>query len=440
MKKTALTLALTAALAGAGHAQADNGRTLVRLHDFEQPMDLARFHGDAGDGPYDAILRLTTGIGSGAFHMAGEPNNRIYTVSDRGPNIDCEDDKKIIHPNAGLCSSGKIFPVPAFAPTVYTLEFKGGNTGWQVVQAVQIKDRDGKPVTGLSNPLTVTTTEDPRDKFGNVIAMDPAGLDTEALVKLSDGSFWLAEEYGPSLVHIAPTGEVITRLVPASVAADLAAANYDVQGVLPDILKMRSLNRGAESIAISPDEQYLYTVIQSPLANPDKDAYKSSRNARLLKVDRASGSVVGEWVYRLDTPDTFPEDASTKQNDVKLSEMVALDSDRLIVLERIAKQTKLYLVNLASGTNILGSQWDDIATSPSLEQTGDLASAGIQALAKRMVLDSAVDLPGQLPEKVEGIALLKSQRALILINDNDFGIEGATTSIAKIKFDAWVKP
>jgi hypothetical protein len=437
MKKSALTLAVIAALSTT-IALAANGRDIISQGTFEQPMDLARFVGTSSAGDYDVTLRLTTGIGSGAFHMNGEPANRIYTVSDRGPNIDCEDDDKIIHANAKICSSGKIFPTPAFSPTIYTLEQKGAK-GWQIVDAVQIKDQDGTPITGLSNPLTVTTTEIARDKLGNDIGLDAEGLDTEALVKLSDSTFWLAEEYGPSLVHVAPTGEVLERLVPATMVADLAAANYSVLGNLPDILKMRSLNRGAESIAISPDEQYLYFIMQSPLANPNKDAYKASRNVRLLKLDRASMTPVGEWVYVLDTPDTFTEDSSTKQNDVKVSEMVALNTDRLLVLERISQHTKIYFVNLVSGTNILGGVWDDSATSPSLEQTSDLGAASIKPLAKRVVLDSGADLPGQLPAKVEGIALIPGQRSLILINDNDFGIEGAGTEIVKVHFDAWLK-
>jgi hypothetical protein len=438
MKMSALTLAIIATLATASSAIAANGRDITSHTTFEQPMDLARFAGTSSAGDYDATLRLTAGIGSGAFHMHGEPANRIYTVSDRGPNIDCEDDDKIIHANAKICSSGKIFPVPAFAPTLYTLELKGAK-GWQVVDAVQLKDQDGTPITGLSNPLTVTTTEAALDKLGNDIGLDAEGLDTEALVKLSDGTFWLADEYGPSLIHVAATGEVINRLVPASMVADLAAANYNVLGNLPDILKMRSLNRGAESIAVSPDEQFLYFVMQSPLANPNKDAYKASRNVRLLKLDRATMSPVGEWVYTIDTPDTFTEDSSTKQNDVKVSEMIALSTDRLLVLERISQHTKIYFVNLATGTNILGSAWDDSATSPSLEQTSDLGAAGVKALTKRAVLDSGADLPGQLPAKVEGIALIPAQRSLILINDNDFGIEGAGTEIVKVHFDAWLK-
>ena len=42
---------------------------------------------------------------------------------------------------------------------------------------------------------------------------------------------------------------------------------------------------------------------------------------------------------------------------------------RFVVLERIDRTTKLQRISLAGATNILGSAWDDAATSPSLEQT-----------------------------------------------------------------------
>ena len=44
---------------------------------------------------------------------------------------------------------------------------------------------------------------------------------------------------------------------------------------------------------------------QSPLANPDADAYKKSANTRLWKIDRATGKVLGEYVYVMDDPTSF---------------------------------------------------------------------------------------------------------------------------------------
>lgn len=38
-------------------------------------------------------LKLTVGIGSGAFHHPDDPDTVIWTVGDRGPNIACDEMK-----------------------------------------------------------------------------------------------------------------------------------------------------------------------------------------------------------------------------------------------------------------------------------------------------------------------------------------------------------
>jgi len=379
-------------------------------------------------------LDLDVGIGSGAFHMPGDDPTIIYTVTDRGPNIACEESAAVIEiadfckDNGVLDNAGKIFPDKAFAPSIYKLKVAG--TGYTVLQRIVLKDRNGNPITGLSNPLTVTDTENAYTPDGSKLALDPQGLDTEALVRLSDGTFWLAEEYGPSLVHVAADGQIIERVVPAGMESDLAAANYSVSGTLPAILKKRKLNRGAESIAVSPNEDYLYFAMQSPLANPNNDAYKASKNVRLLKLKLDGGAisrVEGEYVYVMDVPQTFPLDKSSKQSDVKVSEMFALDTDDLVILERISKDTKLYRVTLNAATNLLGTAWDSEATAPSLENTGNLAAANIVPVTKNRVFNAVTDMVG-LADKIEGVALLDDTH-MALINDNDFGITGEKTEI-----------
>jgi hypothetical protein len=116
---------------------------------------------------------------------------------------------------------------------------------------------------------------------------------------------------------------------------------------------------------------------------------------------------------------------------VRISELTAVGVDRLIVLERIAKTTKLHAIDLAAATNILGSDWDKAGTSPSLEQltAADLAARGIIPVTKKLWLDSSTY--AELPEKVEGVAIVDGNQ-LVLINDDDFGIEGAKTRIVRI--------
>ena len=84
-------------------------------------------------------------------------------------------------------------------------------------------------------------------------------------------------------------GTVLKRLVPAGLEGDYAGAAYPVEGKLPAIVMKRFLDRGIESIALSPDEAFLYFSVQTvPLANPDNDAYKNGTVTRLFKFDPAA--------------------------------------------------------------------------------------------------------------------------------------------------------
>ena len=155
-------------------------------------------------------------------------------------------------------------------------------------------------------------------------------------------------------------------------------------GTLPAMMAKRYLNRGIENVAVSPDGATVYVLMQNPLANPDSDAYKKSANTRLWKLDRATGKLLGEYVYMMDDATTFRSDNKKepqKQNAVRMSEMVFLGNDKLLILERIGKTSKFYAVDLASATS-LDASWDDAATSPSLEQlsAADLEAKGIKPL------------------------------------------------------------
>lgn len=377
--------------------------------------------------PGGKTLDLSVGIGSAAFRRAGDPAGIVYTLSDRGPNFTCDDVPAMTGLSAeSLCKGvkGRLYPVPAYTPSIYGLRLKADGT-FAAFDVIALKDKDGIPIDGLLNPLTVAKTEAPLDGFGNALPYSANAIDAEGLVRLADGSWWIGEENGPSIVHVAADGRIQERIVPAGSEKDFAAANYKVTGGLPAILAKRQTNRGIESMAMSPDEAFLYFMVQNPLANPDAKAYAQARNTRLFKYDRRARRVVGEYVYELDDPQSFRLDPSKKQSDPRISEVMALGTDRLLVLERTEKTTKLHEVTLTGATNILGGKWDDVATAPSLEQTA-VAAAGIAPVAKTLRFDSA-DHP-EVPAKLEGLALLPGG-ALFMINDDDFGITGEKTRV-----------
>jgi hypothetical protein len=374
-------------------------------------------------------LNLTVGIGSSAFRRPDDPSNVLWTLGDRGPNIECKDMKEIAGTELGCkgIKNSRVYPTPSYTPSIYRVMVLDDGS-FRVTDVITLKDRGGYPLSGMPLPLHTASTETPLDGQGKELKQSLRGIDAEALVRLADGTFWVGEENAPSLAHFSADGKMIERHVPAGTEAEFAGAPYPTRGTLPAIIAKRQGNRGIEGLAVSPDERFLYFIMQNPLANPDSAAFSQARNTRLFKLERDTMKVVGEYVYTLDDPQSFRRDPSKKQSDPRISELMAVGLDRLIVDERTEQTTKLYEIELAGATNIAASRWDEAATRPTLEQT-ELAAAEISPVKKTLRFD-AFEHP-DLVGKTEGIALL-GDGALALINDDDFGITGGHTVIAVV--------
>ncbi len=316
--------------------------------------------------PWGKELRYSLGIGSGAFRHPSDPADEIWTVGDRGPNMTCAEAQRLLAPETatpcGAVRNGRYYPTPGYVPSIYRVAIDRAAKSFRLVETIPLKTRSGKPISGLLNPQTVASKDTGLDMKGTVLPDSADNVDLEALVRLSDGSFWIAEEMGPSIALVSADGRILRRHVPANAAADYKDADAEIVANLPPILSKRQGNRGFESIAISPDERFLYVIMQNALANPDAAAFNAARNVRLFKIERQSGNLVGEWVYQLDDPRSFGLDPSERQSDPRISELTALGLDRLLVLERTEGTTKLHEITLDGATNILGSRWDDPST------------------------------------------------------------------------------
>ncbi|WP_409473726.1 esterase-like activity of phytase family protein [Streptomyces sp. HC307] len=340
------------------------------------------------------------GIGSDIY-PAGR-KGEFWTVTDRGPNGQIKVDGK----------NRRTFPVPGFDPAIVRIRVCGDSV--RVLDATPITTSSGKPLTGLSN-------QEGRDEAPysydarTPLSYDPNGLDTEGLVRAEDGSFWLVDEYGPSLVHVSARGKVLTRYVPEG--RNLTGADYPVVEALPSVLLHRKINRGFEGLALLPGGD-LVMAVQSPLSLPDKGAGEASRTTRLLRFSPKKKAVTAEYAYRFDAVNVV-DPGEDDTSELKISSVVAVGGDRLLVEERTDKAARLQLVRLDRGANILGGAWDDDATSPSLEQLDDPAAAGVPVLAKRLVVD--LGTVAGVPGKIEGVARV-DRDTLALINDNDFGM------------------
>ena len=402
--------------------------------------------------PGATVLNLDVGIGSALFRDPAGAENTYYTVSDRGPNFTCGDLEDLMPVKKddacpeveGLkAGDGRIYPVPGYNVSIYQVALDPAAKTFTVTNAWPLKTPGGKPIVGLTNPLTIAKTDKPRDGAGQPIPQDANAVDSEGLVRLADGRFFISEENATGILEVSPEGVVVRRFVPAGTEGDFTSADYPVSGSIPAIYAKRTSNRGIESLSMSEDGKFLYALVQNPLANPDSKAYGGAINTRLLKLEIGSGSdgttltPVAEYVYQLDDWNNFAALGATdaeKPSSLRISEMTALGNDHFLVDERTDQVAKFFEISLDGATDILGSPWDDETTSPSLEQTGDLTAAGVTPVSKteRLVASSLEGAATRYPGKIEG-ASLTGDGKLILINDNDFGIAGAATEILIIE-------
>lgn len=346
---------------------------------------------------------LLGSVGSDLWRGPTDPDGQFWMLTDRGPNGLIKVDGK----------SRRTFLAPEFNPTILRVKLDGGAI--RILEMIPIVTRSGKPVTGFPN--TEGRDETPYDYSGrNRLSFNPNGLDTEGLVRTTTGEFWIAEEYGPSILKLDRAGKVLKRYVPDGIK--LEGVDYTVIPALPAIFGKRKINRGFEGLALSADEKTLYIALQSPLSNPDKKTGDASRNTRILVFDVPSEKVIAEYVYQFDAVKEF-DPAHSAPDEMKVSSLVFIKPDALLVLERTDWVAKLYLADLSRGTNILGSKWDDPTTAPALEALHEPADTDVKTLPKTLVVNLK-DLNG-IPEKIEGVVII-DHNTIAISNDNDFDI------------------
>jgi hypothetical protein len=370
--------------------------------------------GKAGGGPLVG-QNIRLGGFSGLAALDGEGVNFV-AVTDRGPNFDLR------------TSAGKqlIMPLPAYAPSIVKLERKDGEL--QVVDRIGLRlqagytnPRTGTPfVTGLPNDEQSAAAFDvnAKQRWGT----DPTGVDPEGItIDPRDGSYWICEEYGPSILHVDRDGVIQARYMP--VGARLDAPGQNIQEVLPSELLKRKENRGFEGIAISPTGDHLFAIMQSPLSNPNEKAGEASRTVRIISLDITGSepAVDGMYVYLTEPYDTV---GVFSQDDVKIGDLSAISGSRLLVAEHDSLPgggyKMVYLVDLKNATNILGR--DDFG-GRRLEQNdaGELGSLGVQVVQKTGVVNLAN--VGWRSKCFEGLTLV-DESTIAVIDDNNFGVGG----------------
>ena len=388
------------------------------VKDFSQgPAELTQLNLDLpllGVTPAGDQIKLGGLSGLSFAGTDAESGNLIfYTIPDRGPNPDTLDVD-------GDGINERPLALPDYQARIIKLEVTPDHTQVAITQNIFLRQEDGiTPITGRSNLGDEAIDEQPVDLSGNPLELDPFGGDFEGILTDADGNFWMVDEYRPAIYQFSATGVLLNRYMPEGTAAQVDAepGTFGTE-TLPDAYINRRRNRGFEAVALDQDEGILYAFIQTPLANPDRDASDTSDVIRILGIDVTTGEPVAEYVYLLEDPAV--RDGGRVD---KIGDAVYAGDGKFFVIERdsaVGETAKKFIfdINLKGATNVLGLDFGE----KTLEQqtADDLAAFGIQAVNKRKVtnLPSAGYLAG---DKTEGLALLPDG-SLVVLNDNDFGL------------------
>jgi hypothetical protein len=380
-------------------------------------------------------VKITGGAYGSSLARVPGSHDEFYGLTDRGPNVDGPGGEKVL-------------PLPGFTPAIGRFRLAHGEA--RLERVIPLREADGTPYTGRVNPQAATG-ETLVDLDGRPLAPSETGYDSEGLVAMPDGGFWVSDEYGPFITHFDRNGRATRRLSP-----------FD--GSLPRELADRVPNKGMEGLTVTPDGHTLVGVMQSALQHADVTVKPSNiTTLRIVTYDLRMGAT-HEYVYLLDDP---------KTNSGAVSEITALGGTRFLVDERDGATEpnaykKLFAIDLAGATDVgphasvpgatydaahggllLGGKSIDayVGKDDTVQSAADLAAAGVTPVAKRLGLDLGALLTGLDPaggffghDKIEGVATADGGRTIVVGNDSDFGVDGVTGDTPPFRLHAKTLP
>ena len=137
-----------------------------------------------------------------------------------------------------------------------------------------------------------------------------ADFDIESIVQAKDGSFWVGEEFGPFLLHVAADGTLLEKPAPLPTGAKSPQNPYLAAGETPRV----RASRGFEALAGSASGRYLYPILEGPYTD-DPDL----RRREVLEFDTTIDAYTGRtWSYQTDQDANVVGDAFSVRSDVLL--------------------------------------------------------------------------------------------------------------------------
>jgi hypothetical protein len=247
-----------------------------------------------------------------------------------------------------------------------------------------------------------------------------ARFDPESVRVSRDGSsVYISDEYGPYIYRFdRRTGE---RTGVVRVPASFAVTHLSSIGAdeISENTSGRVANKGMEGLAISPDGDTLYGVMQSPLI---QDGGTNGATTRILRIDLRTGKST-QYAYPLTNIGT-----DAKPNYPTVSDIVAINDHELLLDERDGKG--LGDDSAAAFKKVFKI---DLTGAQDVSQASGAAGLAPYALTKTLFLDVADALHAygfaytDIPAKLESLAFGPDVRmggvwkhTLFIANDNDF--------------------
>ena len=369
--------------------------------------------------PYKVLKTLPNGteVRNGGYGSAtvAHPTmtGHFYGLTDRGPNAN----------HTGEAGKGKKFPVPEYTPRIG--HFKVDDAGNVVlVEDILLKNPQGQNISGLPNPAGKGATgEVPYDNAGTQLSYDDYGIDGEGLVALSNGEFWVSDEYGPHIIHYNASGVELERISPVNVNTGTRK--------LPAVLERRRANRGMEGLTITKDGTTLVGIMQSTIYNPHKDSTTNTTLTRIVTFN-LSTAATKQYLYKQEKA----WNANSEITAISNTEFLVVERDGLFYGNDAAAQKHIYKIDITNATDVTGdfnSMDGYVSNGKTLEQLTweEISAMGIKPVTKSLVIDLVATLPNHYPhDKLEGIWLI-DQNTIGVVNDDDFSVTVDSTGVVQ---------
>lgn len=234
-----------------------------------------------------------------------------------------------------------------------------------------------------------------------------ADFDPESMQRAPDGTYWIGDEFGPYLLHFSAEGVLLDAPIalphPLNPAQELRSPqNQWNKAQINYVEPLVQQSGGFEGMAISPDGQYLYPLIEKPI----KSLHDSERHLLISQFDLKKKAYTGQYYwFALDSKAT------------NIGDFQLFNDKQGIIIERDATQN-----NLGGYKKLIRIQLNASGQLVNREDLVDLMQIAnpdlLYATARNGDLGTGQNFAFPF-ETIEDI-VIENGNTLTVINDNNF--------------------